>query len=443
MEAAGFPKSGLEWLVPFQLNAPNPRGVDPGKSLARQPRRDLLQQVRTALAGRKAALALLLPVAVCALLMGCGTTGPSGLMSPPNPGPPPALELAPVAAGFTNPLDLQQPNDQSNRLFVVEQGGKIRIVDSGGNVLPGPYLDLTSRVTSGGEMGLLGLAFHPSYSQNGCFYVNYTTTRFTGRLQTVIAEYRAQPASSNSASTIENILFTVDQPANNHNGGGLAFGPDGMLYIGLGDGGGAGDPFLNGQRVNTRLGKLLRIAVSCGSGYSVPADNPFAGQPSPTNEIWALGLRNPWRFSFDALTSRLLLADVGQDRFEEVDLVTKGANLGWNTMEGNQCFSPSTGCNQAGLTLPIFTYDHSQNDDSIVGGYVYRGSQLPDLVGVYFYGDYGTGAIWSLYRDAGGQWQNSNFMQTGGAISSFGQDDDSNLYVVNYAGAILRFDPAS
>lgn len=395
---------------------------------------------RTRLVRRKAAGALLPPLAVCLLLLGCGTTGaPPGFTSPPNQGSPPALELAPVAGGFTSPLDLQQPNDQSGRLFVVEQGGKVRILDASGSVAPTAFLDLTSRVTSGGEMGLLGLAFHPGYSQNGCFYVNYTTTRFTGRLQTVIAEYRAQPPSSNAASTIENILFTVDQPANNHNGGGLAFGPEGMLYIGLGDGGGAGDPFLNGQRINTRQGKLLRIAVSCGAGYAVPADNPFAGQPSPTNEIWALGLRNPWRFSFDSLTARLFLADVGQDRFEEVDLVTKGANLGWNTMEGNQCFSPPSGCNPAGLTMPIFTYDHSQNDQSIVGGFVYRGARIPQLAGTYVFGDFITGRIWGLAQNAQGNWTRTTLLQSGFNISSFGQDQAGELYVVNYSGgAVLR-----
>jgi glucose/arabinose dehydrogenase len=373
------------------------------------------------------------PLLVCLLVWGCGITTPPPVAPPP---PNPAalqLELVQVAGGFTNPLDLQQPNDGSGRLFAVEQGGRIRIVDASGNVLPLSFLDITSRVSSGGETGLLGLAFHPRYSQNGCFYVNYTTTRFTGRLQTVIAEYQAAPANSNTAGTSENILFTVDQPAANHNGGGLAFGPDGMLYIGLGDGGGAGDPFLNGQRINTRLGKMLRVAVNCGGAYTVPADNPFAGQPSPTNEIWALGLRNPWRFSFDRSTGRLLAADVGQDKWEEIDIIQAGKNYGWNVMEGAHCFSPATGCNAAGLELPIAEYDHTVGE-AVTGGYVYRGARMPPLAGTYVFGDYIMKKIFGLVEISPGNWQRSLLLQTNLSISSFGQDQAGELYVTDLAG---------
>ncbi len=379
----------------------------------------------------------------CLVVWGCsaGTGGNTIIINPPPQAA--QLELVTVATNFMTPLDLQQPNDGSGRLFVVEQGGRIRVIDSGGNVLAVPFLDLgpngVNRVVSGGEEGLLGLAFHPTYSQNGCFYVNYTTTRFTGSLQTVIAEYHALPASSNVASTIETVLFTVNQPFANHNGGGLAFGPDGFLYIGLGDGGGAGDPQLNGQNINTRLGKLLRIAVSCNDTFSVPADNPFVAQPSPTNEIWALGLRNPFRFSFDRLNGRLFVGDVGQDRFEEVDIIQKGKNYGWNVMEGNQCFSPPSGCNMTGLELPIFTYDHSQGDDAVIGGYVYRGARISSLVGTYVFGDFISGRIWGLTQDAQGNWSRTPQLLSTAAndISSFGQDQAGEIYVVRYSSGVI------
>ncbi len=384
-----------------------------------------------------------LPVALlgCWLLWGCSSPGGS-FGTGPSPNPQVGqLELVTVATGFTNPLDLQQPNDGSGRLFVVEQGGRIRIIDGGGNVLPVPLLDLAllNRVVSGGETGLLGLAFHPNFSQNGCFYINYTTTRFTGNLQTVIAEYRVLVPSSNVASTIENVLFTVNQPFENHNGGGLAFGPDGFLYIGLGDGGGAGDPLLNGQNVNTPLGKMLRIAVSCGGPFTIPPDNPFVSQPSPTNEIWALGLRNPFRFSFDRLNGQLFAGDVGENRFEEVDIIQKGKNYGWNTMEGNQCFSPMTGCNMTGLELPIFSYDHSQGDDAITGGYVYRGSRIPSLAGVYVFGDFVSGRIWGLTQDALGNFSRTPQLLSTASndLSSFGQDQAGELYVVRYSSGIV------
>ncbi len=371
----------------------------------------------------------------CLALWGCGvTTSPPPAPPPPSPGPL-QIDLAPIASGFVNPLDMQQPNDGSGRLFVVEQGGRIRIVDSSGTVLSAPFLDITSRVISGGETGLLGLAFHPNYSQNGCFYINYTTTRFTGRLQTIIAEYRAA-AGSNTASTTENILLSIDQPAPNHKGGGLAFGPDGNLYIGLGDGGGEGDPFLNGQRINTRLGKLLRIAVNCGGSYTIPPDNPFVSQPSPTNEIWALGLRNPWRFSFDRSTGRLFLADVGQDMWEEVDLIQPGKNYGWNVMEGAHCFSPPSGCNTSGLELPIAEYDHSVGQ-AVTGGYVYRGTRIPQLVGTYVFGDFIKKKIFGLVETSPNNWQRSLLLQTNLNISSFGRDQSGELYLLDYSGGGL------
>jgi glucose/arabinose dehydrogenase len=356
-----------------------------------------------------------------------------------NP-PPVQLELLQVASGFTNPLDIQQPADSSGRLFVAEQGGKIKIVNSAGTVLGTPFIDLTSRLVSGGEEGLLGLAFHPNYAQNGCFYVNYTTTRLTGSLQTVIAEYKASPASSNVASPTESILFTVNQPFNNHNGGGLAFGPDGDLYIGLGDGGSEGDPQGNGQKLTTALGKMLRISVPCNGTFSVPADNPFANQTNPTNMIYAYGLRNPFRFSFDRQGGRFFVGDVGQDRFEEVDIVNRGDNDGWNTMEGNSCFNPPSGCNMTGLALPIFVYDHSQGDVTIIGGYVYRGAEIAELSGLYVFGDEATGRIWTLTQSSPNVWTRALILNAGQfQVTSFGQDQNGELYITGYtSGTISR-----
>jgi glucose/arabinose dehydrogenase len=356
-----------------------------------------------------------------------------------NP-PPVQLELLQVASGFLNPLDIQQPADSSGRLFVVEQGGKIKIVNSVGSVLAAPFLDLTTKLVSGGEEGLLGLAFHPSYAQNGCFYVNYTTTRLTGNLQTVIAEYKATTPSSNTASTTESILFTVNQPFNNHNGGGLAFGPDGDLYIGLGDGGSEGDPQGNGQSLTTALGKMLRVSVSCNGTFTIPADNPFVGQPSPKNMIYAYGLRNPFRFSFDRQGGRFFVGDVGQDRLEEVDLINKGDNDGWNIMEGDACFNPMIGCNMVGLTLPIFVYDHSAGDVTIIGGYVYRGSEIPSLAGLYVFGDEASGRIWTLTQTSPSVWTRAQILTAGAfQVTSFGQDQNGELYVTGYtSGTISR-----
>lgn len=379
------------------------------------------------------------------VICGCG----SGTSNAPPPPPPPSLqlELVQVASGFSSPLDIQQPADSSGQLFVVEQGGRIKII-LGGNVLSTPFLDLSvipGFIESGGEEGLLGLAFHPNYAVNGRFFVNYTTRRLTGNLQTVIAEYRASPPSSNTALTAETILLTYDQPFNNHNGGGLAFGPnDGFLYIASGDGGNEGDPQGNGQNVNTLLGKLLRIDVdsapSPGLAYKIPPSNPFVGQAGKRAEIWAYGLRNPFRFSFDRMDGRLFVGDVGQDRFEEVDIVSGGDNLGWNIMEGNQCFSPMTGCNQTGLKLPIFTYDHLQGDETVIGGYVYHGTNIPALRGAYVFGDFISGRIWTLTQDAQGAWTRTQYLSVGGnSTASFGQDQAGELYVTNLStGTVSR-----
>src|SRR5439155_8538130 len=259
--------------------------------------------------------------------MGCG----DGAMQTPPPGPSPTLALTPLVGGLNSPVDLQLPNDNTGRFFVVEQSGTIRII-ANGSLLSGSFLDIGSRITTGSEMGLLGLAFHPSYNQNRRFFLNYNRT-VGGQLQTVIAEYQVSSSDANQADPAsERVLLTVDQPFPNHKGGQLAFGTDGFLYIGLGDGGSGGDPFGNGQSLQTLLGKMLRIDVDRtdpGLQYAIPTDNPFvAGGGLP--EIWAYGLRNPWRFSFESGTGRLFCADVGQDSFEEVDLLQNGGNFGWN-----------------------------------------------------------------------------------------------------------------
>ncbi len=360
------------------------------------------------------------------------------------------LDLAPAVGGFTTPLDMREPDDGSGRLFVVEQGGKIRIIVSG-NVLPTPFIDIGTRpaFTSGGETGLLGMAFHPGFAANGRFFVNYTRN-VSGQLQTVIAEFTASPPSGNTADPAsERILFTWDQPFSNHNGGGLAFGADGMLYIGLGDGGSGGDPLCNGQSLGTMLGKMLRIDVTtpppAGQQYVIPPGNPFANQPGARPEIWLYGLRNPFRFSFDrANGTDLYIGDVGQDAWEEVDLVTPaqaGANLGWNVMEGTHPYSNACGANGA-LTPPIFDYSHATGDECITGGFVYRGSNIPVLRGVYVFGDFISGHVWTLARNAQGQWVRSDgpVLAVGANnLSSFAQGRDGELWVVEYlSGQIAR-----
>jgi glucose/arabinose dehydrogenase len=293
-------------------------------------------------------------------------------------------------------------------------------------------------------MGLLGLALHPAFAQTQRFYVNYVRLLGTGQIQSVVAEYRVSATDANQADPAsERILLTVNQPFPNHKGGQLAFGPDGFLYIGLGDGGGAGDPQGNAQNLQTFLGKMLRIDVDRTTGtlpYAIPADNPFVGGAG-LPEIWAFGLRNPFRFSFDAATGRLFAGDAGQDLFEEVDLLQRGGNFGWNIMEGLHCFKPATGCNMTGLVLPIAEYTHAEGA-AVIGGYVYRGSALPALAGSYVFGDFGSGTIWRLTQDASGAWQRVALLTGGPNISSFGRDAAGELYVMDYgAGAILKVSP--
>jgi glucose/arabinose dehydrogenase len=351
-------------------------------------------------------------------------------------------QFTPVNQTFTRPVQVVNAGDGSNWLFVVQQGGRIELLIDG-EKQAAPFLDLTSLVSRDAntiaytERGLLGLAFAPDYQDSGRLYVNYTDANGNS----VVARYRVSadnPAVADPASA--EIILTQQQPYSNHNGGSLAFGPDGYLYIGFGDGGSQGDPQGNAQNLSTWLGKILRVDVSGdGEGFTVPVDNPFAGQADALPEIWAYGLRNPWRMSFDALTGDLYFGDVGGSRYEEINFQpadsTGGENYGWNTMEG---FAPTGLRNPPdGLTPPIAVYDHNQGI-SVSGGYVYRGEQLPELDGTYFYGDWGTGTIWTAWRD-GETWTSGRFMPfTGFAISSFGVDEQGELLLVDYNGGIYR-----
>ena len=374
-------------------------------------------------------------LAVCLLVVGCGD------IQRTTPAPSPvAIGLQIVASGLSAPLDLEQPNDGSGRLFVVEQGGAIKILQNG-TLLTQPFLDISNKIIFRGEMGLLGLTFHPGFQANRKFYVNYVRNA-GGQFQSVIAEYLASVTNLNQADPAsERILLTVNQVSNfpNHKAGQLAFGPDGFLYFGLGDGGAGGDPFGHGQDTQTLLGKIMRIDVnSAGAStpYAVPADNPFAaGGGLP--EIYAIGFRNPWRFSFDRSSGRLFVADVGQDKFEEIDIVTKGGNYGWSIMEGDHCFNPPSGCNMAGLILPIVEIPHPEAD-AVIGGFIYHGTALAGRQGQYIFGDL-SGKIWSLTETSPNMFTRAVLATPGFSISSFGQDSAGELYVVDIsAGRVLK-----
>lgn len=368
---------------------------------------------------------------------------PTDLPVTNTPGPDPATETPPtpsgattfpdptayawqsIVSGLNRPVDLQA--DGSGRLFVIEKVGRIRII-ANDQLLEAPFLDISDRVGSNGnEQGLLGLAFHPGYRENGRFFVNYTDT--SG--DTVIARFQvsSDPNLADPASEVK--LLGIDQPFANHNGGVLAFGPDGYLYAGLGDGGSAGDPRGNAQNLDTLLGKILRLDVDSAEPYAVPADNPFG------NEIWAYGLRNPWRLSFDLSTGDLYIGDVGQNQWEEIDFLPAGspggANFGWDYREGAHDFE---GGGPEGMIDPIAEYSHPEGGCSVTGGYVYRGA-LPEWNGIYLYSDYCTGMIWGLIQAAEG-WQNQLLFDLDVTITSFGQDSSGEIYLVSDGGDILR-----
>jgi glucose/arabinose dehydrogenase len=345
------------------------------------------------------------------------------------------VALTQVVAGLEKPIGMETPDDGSGRSFIVEQVGRLRIFQGG--VLTGTFLDISGRVSQSGgdELGLLGVTFHPNFASDGRFYVNYTRT-FNGQLQSVIAEYKVSSNPNQADPASERILLTQDQPFPNHKAGQLAFGPDGFLYFTLGDGGGEGDPHGNGQNTNVLLGKMMRIDVnssSSGLAYGIPPDNPFvAGGGRP--EIYAFGFRNPWRFSFDG--TRLFVADVGQNNFEEIDLVTKGGNFGWSVMEGAHCFNPATGCDTSGKVFPIAEYDHTLGI-CIIGGYVYHGNAIPNLANDYVFADL-NGKLFRIRQDSNGAWNRSQMLDTGKQITSFGKDANGELYILDLGGKVSK-----
>ena len=374
-------------------------------------------------------IGLLYSSAVFVSLAAChsDSTGPGdGGSLPPGL----TLKLDPfISTGLSAPVFLTQPlND--GRIFVVEQGGRIRLIKNG-VLQTTPFLNITSRVLSGGERGLLSVAFHPQYATNHFFYV-YFTTQTSGDIRIERFTTTSNPDVADP-TTSKLILTTAHSSQSNHNGGLLTFGPDGMLYAGLGDGGGTGDPFLNGQNFNALLASLLRLDVDHGDPYAIPADNPFVNQANHRGEIWAKGLRNPWRYAFDATTSLLYIADVGQDLHEEVDVVAAnqgGLNYGWNIMEGASCYN-ATSCNQTGLTLPIIDYTHSNGACSITGGYVYRGSAIPGIRGHYFYSDYCAGFLKSFRYSNGAAIDQKDWGLAAGNVTSFGLDFAGEMYVMS------------
>ena len=344
--------------------------------------------------------------------------------NPPAPIPENSVNLVNAFPnlGFNSPLDLQSPEDGSNRIFVVEQGGTIKVFDNNESVESASnFLDIGNRIASSGELGLLGLAFHPDYVTNGFFYVTYTPSNDLA----VVSRFQVSANDVNLADNAnETILLRIPQPFTNHNGGQLAFGPDGYLYIASGDGGGGGDPNGNAQNLNTLLGNILRIDVDVtenGMEYAIPSDNPFADNSDARGEIFAYGLRNPWRFSFDTQTGLIWSGDVGQGELEEIDIIENGGNYGWNILEGTSCYN-SENCETDGTIAPVFEYNHDANDKSVTGGYVYRGSLVPSLEGFYVYADFVSGRIWALSTNLGGNLNNQLLLETGFNISSFGTD---------------------
>lgn len=367
------------------------------------------------------------------------TPAPVETTPPPN-APVTSISLDLVTEGFEQPTYLTHATDE--RLFITEQSGRIWIILDGQKSSE-PFLDIRQQVGSAAlEQGLLSVAFHPNYSANGYFYVNYTDRAG----DTVIARYQVSEANTNRADEeSEMVVLAVNQPYANHNGGQIQFGPDGYLYIGMGDGGSAGDPGNNGQNPATLLGSMLRIDVDGPEPYSIPPDNPFTANNSARDETWATGLRNPWRFSFDRLNGDMYIADVGQNQWEEVNfqsfLDPGGANYGWKDLEGNHCYA-SEPCDTFGLVLPVTEYSQIEGGCSVTGGYIYQGTAYPSLKGNYFFGDYCSGIVWSLFRLPDGSWQTTKLTQIRANIASFGEDAAGEIYILDhFNGAIYQIKP--
>lgn len=343
---------------------------------------------------------------------------------------------------FTRPVDYQYADDSTNRVFVVEQRGVISVFEDDPAVSDKQvFLDISGPVDDqSNEEGLLGLAFHPDFLRNGYFYLNYT---IDNPARTRIARFQADPNNPDQASrNSELVLLEFEQPFGNHNGGQVAFGPDGFLYIAVGDGGSGGDPKGNGQNRKTLLGSILRIDVdqpSDARAYGIPVDNPFAGNTEGfREEIYAYGLRNPWRFSFDTETGQLWTGDVGQNKYEEIDIIERGGNYGWDITEAMHCFEPESGCDKESLIAPVWEYDHTQGDISVTGGFVYRGPTLPALAGKYVYADYVSGKVWALDNANPAQPLNQQLLDADFAIASFGQNQDRELFLCGFNGNIYR-----
>ncbi|MDH3455333.1 MAG: PQQ-dependent sugar dehydrogenase [Gemmatimonadota bacterium] len=372
---------------------------------------------------------------IVATCLGCTPAGQGMNISEPTTDSGVALEV--VAQGLRNPVYVTAPANDA-RLFIVEQPGRIRVVE--GNALRSePFLDIENRVRDGGEQGLLGLAFHPDYASNGYFYVNYTIQDGSTRIE----RYQVSADPNRADVNSDKVIIQIPQPYGNHNGGMVLFGPDGMLYIGMGDGGSANDPQDNGQNAATLLGSLLRIDVDGGDPYAIPNDNPFVGNPQARDEIWAIGLRNPWRFSFDSQDGLLYIGDVGQNAWEEVHVApldVGGLNYGWNEMEGRHCFGMG-GCDQTGLTLPPVEYGHD-NGCSVIGGIVYRGTALADVAGHYFYSDWCGGWLRSFRYVNGAATAHSEWAVGDiGNVLTFGEDAARNVYIGSQNGRVYRLIP--
>lgn len=352
------------------------------------------------------------------------------------------LKMVKIASGFISPVGMASPQDGTNRIFIIEQGGKIKIIKKG-KVLPEPFLNVSSKLDglniAYSEKGLLGMAFHPAYKTNGRFFIYYSAPLKTPGYdhKSVIAEYKVSVNADVADAASENVIMEIAQPESNHNGGCMAFGKDGYLYIGLGDGGGAGDKhgkIGHGQDLSTLLGSIIRIDVDGKKPYAIPSDNPFIHQTDAKPEIYAYGLRNPWRFSFDRVTGRLFCSDVGQNKYEETNLIEKGKNYGWRIMEGNHCFDPPQGCNTSGLAMPIDEYDHNTGI-SVCGGYVYRGLMFPSLQGYYLFGDW-NGKLFYL-KEENNRWIRGDILVNGNTkndidakLNSMGEDEKGEVYVI-------------